>query len=496
MTLMTSPPVCLPRHATKRNPDRLTLGPQVAEVSRLLGKPFMPWQHLVADVAHEIDPVTGELAYDEIVLTVPRQSGKTTLEMAGSVHRCTAGSFYGRQLVVYTAQDRGRARKKFEEEFVPTLETSKAFAPRVKPHWGNGNEHIKFRNRSRYAIEANTDSAGHGGVLDKATLDEAFSRADNRQEVAFGPAMITRRNTQLWIVSTAGWSDYSPYLLNKVTLGRERLEDGRPSKVAYFEWSAPEDADPEDESVWWDCMPALGHTVSVEKVRSELAKAMEDTDGEGLAGFRRSYLNQWVPKGGDPAADTVIDMAAWSELVDDEGERPSPVALGIATSPDRKWTTIALAGVRSDDGRHLQVVQSGRGTDWVAARLTELVESWKPVGVAVPTDDPAGSLIPELDAVRRIRLAKLSQRDMAQGCGLVVDGVESGTLHHGNQPLLNRSAGAARRKRTGETWVWAPPADGSLDVSPLKAATAALFTLAKKKPARKKSTSGRRAIIL
>jgi hypothetical protein len=40
------------------------------------GTPLMPWQRYVADVALEIDPETGLLAYRGVDVTVPRQSGR------------------------------------------------------------------------------------------------------------------------------------------------------------------------------------------------------------------------------------------------------------------------------------------------------------------------------------------------------------------------------------------------------------------------------------
>jgi phage terminase large subunit-like protein len=49
----------------------------------------MPWQQDAADVAYEYDPVTGLFRYDEVDITVPRQSGKTTLTLAKKVHRLT-----------------------------------------------------------------------------------------------------------------------------------------------------------------------------------------------------------------------------------------------------------------------------------------------------------------------------------------------------------------------------------------------------------------------
>ncbi len=50
------------------------MGPAVGMVARRLGMELMPWQQHVADVAFEVNPETGRLAYREIVLTVPRRS--------------------------------------------------------------------------------------------------------------------------------------------------------------------------------------------------------------------------------------------------------------------------------------------------------------------------------------------------------------------------------------------------------------------------------------
>jgi hypothetical protein len=449
----------------------------------------MPWQAYVADVALEIDPDTGQLAYDEVGLTVPRQSGKTSLVLAKAVHRCTATSFFGpRQQLVYTAQTRQKARQKWREDFVLDLEQSSTFAPRVSTYLGGGDEHIRFKNRSRFGIESNTEKAGHGGTIDEAYIDEAFAQIDGRLEQAFSPAMITRSNTQLWWLSTAGWEGESLFLQPKVERGRAQTEMRIRSGLCYFEWSAPDDAEPDDRDAWWACMPALGHTITEAKIAAELRKMADN-----LADFRRAYLNQWVPKGGD-RSETVVDMERWAGLADLGTSRPAPVAFAVAASPDRRWSTIAVAGFRADDHRQVQVVQSGRGTDWVVARVAELAAEWSPLAVAVSPDDPIASLIPDLIRAK-VKLVSVSTRETAQGCGLFVDGIADGTIHHANQPVLNIALGAARKRRAGESWVWTAPPGGKTDISPLKAVTLALYALtSKKKPAR--SSTPRRAVIL
>lgn len=268
----------------------------------------MPWQRYVADVVMEIDPATGQLAYQEMGLTVPRQSGKSTWVLAKSAHRASATKFFGaRQHLVYTAQTRMKAREKWEEDFLVELQASAAFRGRVRPHMQMGNEHVRFVNGSRFGIESATEKAGHGGTLDEAYIDEAFAQTDWRLEQAFSPAMITRLNKLLAWISTAGWLDGSPYLEEKVQLGRMAVTDGRSRGLAYFEWSAPEDADPGDESAWRMCMPALGYTITAEAIRAEYQKAR---DAGKINEFRRAYLNQWVPKDVDEDW-LVISQDAW-----------------------------------------------------------------------------------------------------------------------------------------------------------------------------------------
>ena len=200
----------------------------------------MPHQQLIADVLGEIDDRTGRLAYSEGGVTIPRQQGKTTFIEAKFTHRCTATGFFGpRQRLVYTAQTRLKAREKLEEDFIPDLEAARAWRGRFRTALANGNEHIRFANGSRFGLEASTEKAGHGGILDETYLDEAFAHQDFRLEQAFGPAMITRVNKLLMWISTAGWAGGSPYLEAKVEAGRRAAAEQRGSRAGVFRVVAP-----------------------------------------------------------------------------------------------------------------------------------------------------------------------------------------------------------------------------------------------------------------
>ena len=430
----------------------------------------MPWQHLVADVVGEVEPSTGELAYSELGLTVPRQSGKSTLILAKAVHRSMASDFFGvRQRTVYTAQTRHKAREKWEEDYVGALKSSASFASRVVPHLGNGNEHVRFPNGSRFGIEANTEKAGHGPTVDEAYLDEAFSRPDSRGETAFRPAMITRRNKLLAWVSTRGWKGEEPYLLPKIELGRARVQMGARSGLAYFEWSAPEGSDPYDRDVWRGCMPALGHTITEAAVAAEL-------DTMGLAEFCRSYLNMEVPKD-TVAAWTVIGRVPWEARRIDPVRPDGPVLFAVACSwPDADRSSVVVIG-QSAGQVTVQVVRSEAGSSWTVPELARLARAHPTLGVALDRGGPAGRLVPDLEAAlpRGTELVELGISEAARAFGLFrseVTGDRPRLVHFG-QPELDDAVSAAGKRPLGDGFTWAVRSEA--DITPVTAATVGVW---------------------
>lgn len=452
----------------------MTLGPAVGLVASKLGKPFMPWQQHVADVILEVDPATGRLAYQEFGLTVPRQSGKSTFVLAKAVHRASATSFFGgRQQLVYTAQTRQKARVKWEEDFAAELEASKVFASRVTVLKGAGNEHIRFKDGSRFGIDANTEKAGHGPTLDEAYIDEAFAQSDNRLEQAFRPAMITRPNKQLGCISTAGWLNGSPYLEDKVAAGRAAVERDERRGVAYFEWSAPDDADPADEAEWWACMPALGFTIDVGAIRAEYESL---AGASKLADFRRAYLNQWVLK--DLGETSPISSAVWAGLEDGTSETVDP-SWALDVSPDRDWACIAVAGRAGKTLTHVEVTANEdgydhrEGTGWVVPRLVDLRTRWGDFELVVAAGTAVESLVPDIEAAG-IRVRRLSPAEVVAGCGFLYDQVYDKTLRHLGQPDLTRAVAAARKRNLADrafTWT----RRSQTDITPLYAVTLAAW---------------------
>jgi len=454
------------------------LGPAVGIVAALLGMPLMAWQQYVADVILEIDPETGELVFDEWVLTVPRQSGKSVLILAKASHRCSATGFFGPdQQIAYVAQTKLKATEKFERDYARAI---KHGAARLKARTRTGNQKVDIRypNGSIFGVEAVTEKSGHGSTLDEAYVDEAFAQPDNRMEQAFEPAMVTRRNKQLGVVSTAGWLGVSLYLWGKVEVGRRLVREGVRRGMAFFEWSAPEDADPADENVWLACMPALhrpdclpsckAHTVQLKTIRSLWDKARRSGK---IADFCRAYLNQWKPKPRE-GEQTALGNWAACRLPEVPGEPPLG-AVGVAVSVDREWASVGAVGVL-DDGRHLlTAVERREGTDWLKAHLLG-VQSRRPDTVFVMAAKGPGSDLVEPFREAGLNVVTASFDEYVTACAAVSDGVQYRTVAHLDHPDLNESVAGARWRFVNDRRVLARRGSES-DVSMLEAVTLALW---------------------
>jgi hypothetical protein len=448
---------CPPLYATPRDPSRATLGGDVAAVAEALGTPFMPWQRQVADVAMEVDPATGLLVYGEVDLTTPRQSGKTTLELAVLVHRCRT---WARSRALYSAQSRIHAHKKWEDEHVATLKAS-PFASEFSVRYQRGDEAIRWDNGSLHGITAPGEKSGHSEVLDLAVVDEAWAHEDARLEQGLSPTMITRPQPQLWVVSTAG-TYRSAYLRGKVDAGRARVGAGHRSTVAYFEWSALLGSDPADPATWWGCMPALGHTVTEARIAAEFERLE-------LADFCRAYLN-WFP-GDIPADWQVIAEADWLALADADSAPVDPVAFAADVTPDRSHAAIGVAGRRLDGLEHVEVVDHRPGTGWVVGRLVELAEKWPPCAVVIDDTGPASSLIAPLEAAE-LEVIKPSTRARGAADSGFYDAVAEQTVRYVPRPALDAAVAGAAKRPLGDSWAWARRGL-STDICPLVAVSLA-----------------------
>ena len=411
----------------------------------------MPWQRIIADVGLELDPDTGLPAYREVVVTVPRQSGKTTLVLGWELQRALRWSTP--QRCAYTAQSGSDARRKLINDQAPILLNSPMRAAVDRVFRGAANESIIFKNGSRIDVLATSEAAGHGRTIDLGVIDEAFADTDDRREQALLPAMATRASAQILVVSTAG-TDASIYLNRKIEAGRAAVTNGERSGIAYFEWSAGDEQDIDDPATWWSCMPALGHTIN-EQVVQHARATMSEGD------FRRSWLNQATT-----SDERVIPASVWDAVCDPSVKPEGRLVFAVDVNPERSAAAIAVC----DEQGRIELVDHRAGVPWTVDRLRELAERWS-APIVLDGYGPAGSLVDQLEDVG-VRVEKLTGRQVANACGAFYDAVGDRKLQIRSNDLLDDAVAAARRRSSGDAWAWAR-SDTQSDICPLVAITLA-----------------------
>lgn len=449
----------MPRFATPRTENRRSVGGDIAAVAALLGQPLLPWQRHVVDVAGELLP-DGRPAYRTVVVVVPRQAGKTTLTLAVAVHR--ALRWGTPQNIVYTAQSGHHARKKFRNDQLPIVEASRIRTAIDRIYLASGMESVVFKNGSRYEPLPSTASSMHGKTIDLAILDEARFDKDNGREAGALPAMATRRDAQLWVVSAAG-DIQSTFLWDKVEKGRAAVENGVTEGVAFFEWSAPDDADVDDQATWAH-HPGIPDLISLETI----AHARQTT--KSIDEFSQEWLGIW-----SKSVETVIHPATWQKVQDRKAAPDGPLVFAVDVALDRSRATIAVA----DRAGRVEIVDSRDGVAWLAERIRSLSRRHKAPFV-VDGYGPAGTLVEPLEALG-IAISRYTTRDMVAACGLFYDAIQAATVKVRPNDNLDAAVAGVKKRIMASGWLW-QRTDVALDITPLYAATIAWHNATQKKP--------------
>lgn len=431
----------------------------IGAVAERVGLPLMPWQQLVADIGGEVLP-DGRPAYRNVIVTVPRQSGKTTLVLSWEVQR--AHGWDQPQRIVYSAQSGSDARKKLIEDQMPILEPRRKSLGIRRILRGMGNEAVEFVNGSRIVLLASTADSGHGKTVDLGVKDELFADADDRRDQMLIPAMATRRAAQVLTMSTMGTEESAP-LNRAVERGRLAVTSGQTSGVAYFEWSADPDADPDDPATWWSCMPALGYTISEDVVRDARGTM---TDGE----FRRAFLNQLTK-----SDERIIPRAAWDGACDPQAAPDGHLVFSMDVNPER--TAGAIVAASGGDVPTAELVDHRAGTGWLVARAEELSARHGAWMWMIDESGPAASLIGDLEAAG-LRVHAVKSRELIGACAGLFDRVVEGKVRIRKHPRLDEAAAAAAKRSVGDAWAWTRKSVAA-DISPLVAVTLAVWGAAR-----------------
>lgn len=452
----TDPPLsAVARHVIAPTGIKSTGWPRVRDTCRRLGWGFDQWQDGAGKLilAKRAD---GLYAADEIVVSIPRQVGKTYLIACIIFALCL---LFPKLTVIWTAHRKTTAAETFESF------DGMAKRSRVAPHVrqvlrGKGDEKILFNNGSRILFGARESGFGRGfSDVDVLVFDEAQIMSEATLE-DMAAAQNVARNPLMFMMGTPP----RPKDPGEVfTLHRQEALDGESEGTLYIELSADRGCDLLDRAQWRKANPSFPKRTS-ERAMLRLRKRLKSDDS-----WRREGLGIWDEFSAHRPA---VSQTAWGTLEDSgpaDGTKPQALAVDMSHGREISVSACWLDG----DTAHAEEVWAGVDEDAAVAWVAE--RAGRRISVVIDNMSPASSMAPKLRA-RKCKVLGTGPQDMARACGMFVSRTTSKTLTHANQEAVNDALEAARKRPIGIAggWGW-DRVDETAQIHPLVSMTLSLF---------------------
>lgn len=428
-----------------------------------------------------------------VTWSIPRQVGKTFT--VGSLLIALCIEFPGLK-VIWTAHRTRTATNTFRS--MQGMARRKRVAPHIRAiRTANGEQEIAFRNGSVIMFGAREQGFGRGfDEVDVEVFDEAQILTEKALEDMIAATNQARHphGALLFFIGTPP-RPVDPG--EAFSLRRAKALSGKATDMVYIEFSADEDADPDDREQWARANPSYPHRTPLES----MLRLRENLGSD--ESWKREALGIWDAV----ASKGVIPAPSWAEQGDERSIAVRDFALGVECGPDLAWASVAFAGQRPDGSWHVELDEDqhtkGRGVAWLVPHLQTLTAQNSQIrAVVVDVAGPVAALLEQRGGRwwfkgTQLEATPLKVAELGAGCARLLDGVVTGWLHHIDQPQLNAAALSAGKRALGDTgmWVWSRKAAES-DITPIQAATWALIgaqsaTVNIKRPT---SAGGRRVV--
>lgn len=470
-----------------------TAADDAIDLAAVAGLDLDPWQQHVlrGSLGERVD---GRWSAFRTAIVVPRQNGKNALlearELAGLL-------LFGERVIIHTAH-----------EFKTTFNSMTALMERIKNSelleyvrggsgvssaedirnidgFKTGNQpSITMTNGHVIQFAARSSGSGRGFTGDLVVLDEAYA-LKSAEIAALVPTLAAKSlegNPQVWFTSSAGMPDSD--LLASL---REQGMSGSSPRLAYYEWSAEDDADPLNVDSWYQSNPGLGYRITEEYVQDEYDTFKDLPDG--LEKFNRERLGIWARLGGE----SVFNASDWAACGDPESQPGPRIVFTVEIDGNREGATIMAVSIRDDEFLHVEVIDSRVGTSWLGHRLKQLQDAHHPEGIWAIAGGHVESMVNDWrrEGVK-VRLMRFN--DYIKACGVFFTVVTEHRLRHLEDPILTAPVQGVAQTWTRDraAFYWSRK-DSTVDITPLVGATVGVSVLLR---SRRASGEKRKAVIL
>lgn len=467
------------RHIIRPDGIVATAWPRVRDTCNNIGWTFDRWQDGLGRLILALDG-TGLYAADTSVISIPRQVGKTYL--VGCIVFALA-LLNPRLTVIWTAHRSRTALETFDS--FRAMCASPLVASHIKQvRTKTGEEGVHLWNGSRILFGARDSGFGLGfagvGVL---VLDEAQRLKQNTMDDLI-PTMNTVKNPLILVTGTPP----RPTDMGEVfTMLRQDALDGESEGTLYVEFSADEDAKPDDRAQLRKANPSYPHRTGEKAIRLMRKNLTEES-------FLREAFGIWDKVVHRP----IVTAAQWRRLESSgpaDGTKPN--GFGVDMSHARMLSVNACW--LDEDRAHIEEVWAGDDTD---AAVVWIADAWRRAGrrtvVVIDSESPAASMVVDLENAG-VSVLVTTAANMAAACGAVENRLKAGTLTHVGQMSVTDAVvkdGKRRQIRGAGGWGW-DRRNPSSQIQQAVAMTLAVFGATKNKRAvRRTAATGREAVLL
>ena len=462
-----------------------SLGFLAIEYARsILEMKLYPWQEWALIHALEI---TGDLESDwrfrfrTVFFMVSRQNGKTELSKV-------IASFFLNILRVESVFGTSLSMDKAEEVWEAVIaeqETHKDLAAEIqRVARANGGKKLILTGLRTYKVGAPTRRAGRGDANDLVLLDEVREHRDWETWSAAVASTNAKPNGMVVCFSNAG--DPDSIVLRQLRSQAIELINGTKAldfggqvdtdSLGLFEWSAPDGAETDDLEALAQANPSLGYGRLTERALLSNRETFPESK------FRSECMCQQV----ETILPEPFPEGAWLGGIDEESEISAESSLwfGIDMSSDRRWTVIAVCGMREDGNYHVEIVERRIGTEWAIDWFRERVGRYGGINLAFQgRGAPVSGLAEQICTIKGIVRMAQEGPELSAGWNRFYDAIANCApsdiprgglrVYHLPQPVLDTPGRTCQLRNLGGGVMLPDRSKSPDDISPLMAAAMA-----------------------
>jgi phage terminase large subunit-like protein len=388
---------------------------------------------------HENPNLAGRLRYRQVVVSMGRQNGKSTLTQALSLYALLMHE--QGPTVVGVASSVEQARIVYNRTLYSVNNN-----PWLKKRFAKATEHRGMHlvnGAGTYMIRAAKETALQGIAVSFGIVDELHILPEGLYS-ALTLGTSTKKDGMVVGITTAG--DESSTTLMQLYDNGQKAIDGDPDfeRFGFFCWEAPEGCELDDPQAIYAANPAVAAgRIPLETIVSDL-KSIPELEA------RRYRLNQFIEKSSIPGW---LPMDLFNNA-EGQGITEKTNPLVFALDRTSSWGNVTISAARKcPDGTYeTELVRSyvNPTEDQLFADLKDLYLKYMPMGIGL--DDRQMPNIGKKLKLSGIPTYQLWAKEVTAACSFAYWLFANDKVKHNNDPLLRDQTARGIPKYSGESW--------------------------------------------